>query len=357
MGYKMHSAKKVKWAILGTSFISRTMAKAIQASSAAELIAIGTGNLEKSAENAAVFAKEFSIPLIHKSYQAVLEDPNIDVVYIGLANHLHKNWIINCAKAGKHILCEKPLVPSLKDAEEVLAVVKEHNVFCMEALMYRCHPFIQQLQDLITDPEKGIGDIKSIHAIYYANFAHLENPIAGGAILNLGCYPVSLIRLIMNAEPIEINGQGVLNADKTKDHTAMLTLRFENNVIAQVSTSNNAHDTWSQFHIVGEKGILSVKTNPWMPENSNHIVINRNGVEENYYFTAEKSVYTYQIDFVSEQIRTGQYSLPEQAAGITWQHSLGNIAVLEQWKAQVNVNNPAFLKDHNENPASINFFK
>lgn len=355
MRYKMHTSNKVKWAILGTSFISRTMAKAIQASSAAELIAIGTGNLENSAENAAIFAKDFSIPTIHKSYQAVLEDPNIDAVYIGLANHLHKDWIIQCAKAGKHILCEKPLVPTLKEAEEILAAVKKYKVFCMEALMYRCHPFIQQLQSLIKDTAKGIGDIKSIHAIYYADFAHLENPIAGGAILNLGCYPVSLIRLIMNAEPTEIYGQGVLNTDKTKDHMATVTLKFENDVIAQVSTSNNAHSTWSQFHIVGKKGILSVKTNPWMPDNENHIVINRNGIEENYCFTAEKSVYTYQIDFVSEHIKTGQYVLRDQEAGITWEHSVGNIAVLEQWREQVN--NSAFLKFQTEECSSINFFK
>jgi predicted dehydrogenase len=331
----MHESRRIRWAILGTSFISRTMAEAIQSSANAALVAIGTGSLSKSAEKSAAFAKDFSIPTVHESYQAVLDDPNVDAVYIGLANHLHKDWILRCAKAGKHILCEKPLVLDLEEAEEVLAAIKKYKVFCMEALMYRCHPFIQQLQNLINDPEQGIGAIKSIHATYYAHFAHLENPLAGGAIRNLGCYPISLVRLLMNEEPIKIYGQGILSADQTKDNFAMATLMFNNHVMAQVSTSNNANTTWSQFHVVGNKGVLSVKTNPWMPGKENRVVINRNGKEEEYCFTAEKNLYTYQIDFACEHITKGQLVVNEQEEGITWQHSLGNIAVLEQWRKQV----------------------
>lgn len=350
----MHMSTKIRWAILGTSFISRTMAKAIKDSSFAELLAIGTGSLDKSAETAKAFAKDFSIPIVHKHYQAVLDDPNIDAVYIGLANHLHKDWIIRCAKAGKHILCEKPLVLDLNEAEEVLAAIKKYNVFCMEALMYRCHPFIHELQNLIKDPGQGIGRIKTIHATYYANFAHLENPIAGGAIRNLGCYPVSLIRLLMNEEPSEIQAQGLLNADETRDHTAMAILKFKNNVMAQVSTSNNT-DTWSQFHLVGEKGVLSVKTNPWMPSEENRVVINRDGIEKEYCFTAEKPLYTYQIDLVSKHIRSGQFML-DNHEGITWQHSLGNIAVLEEWRRQV-YDTVALANQKSEDYQTISFFK
>lgn len=327
-------SKVLRWAILGTSFISRTIAKAIQASAFAELTAIGTGSLENSAEKSEIFAKDFSIPTIHKNYQAVLDDPNVDVVYIGLTNHLHKEWIIRCAEAGKHILCEKPLVLNLKEAEEVLAAIKSNKVFCMEALMYRCHPFIQQLQNLIKDADEGIGDIKTIHATYYANFAHLENPIAGGAIRNLGCYPISLIRLLLDEEPIEIQAQGLLNADKTIDNIAMAILKFKkNNVMVEVSISNNSN-MWSQFHIVGNKGILSVTTNPWLPGEENLVIIKRDDKENIYRYTADKPLYTYQIDFVCEQIRTGQ--LIPNKNGITWEHSLGNIAVLEEWGRQVN---------------------
>ena len=97
----MATNNRIRWAILGTSFISRTMAEAIQSSSTGELAAIGTGKLETSAKSVAAFVRDYAIPNVHKSYQAVLDDPDIDAVYIGLANHLHKEWMIQCAQAGK----------------------------------------------------------------------------------------------------------------------------------------------------------------------------------------------------------------------------------------------------------------
>lgn len=327
----MSTARQVTWAILGTSQISKTMAHAIQASDTAKLIALGTGSLADSASKSAAFAREFSIPTVHNSYQAVLEDSDVDVIYIGLANHLHKEWIIRCAKAGKHILCEKPLVLDLDESNEIKTVINQHQVFCMEALMYRCHPFIDELQRLIYDAADGVGDIKSIHAVYYANFAKYENPIAGGAIRNLGCYPVSLIRLLLNDEPIDIQSQGVLNPAQSNENLAMAIMTFNNGVIAQVATSNNT-DTWYQFDVVGTKGVLSVKTNPWKAENESVAVIRRGDDEKTYQFTAEKSLYTYQIDAVNRHIISRQFT--PNAEAVTWEHSLGNIAVLEKWIKQ-----------------------
>lgn len=329
----MSTSRHVKWAILGTSQISRTMAEAIQNSETADLIAIGTGSLPDSADKSATFAREFSIPTVHSSYQAVLEDSDVDVIYIGLANHLHKEWIIRCAKAGKHILCEKPLVLDLKEANEIKTVINQQRVFCMEALMYRCHPFIDELIRLIKDEAKGVGAIKSIHAVYYSNFAKYENPIAGGAIRNLGCYPVSLIRLIMNQEPVSIHSQAIMNAIGTSENMATAIMRFENGVIAQVSTSNNT-DTWHQFDVVGSTGVLRVITNPWKAESENIVVIYRNGDEKTYRFFAEKSLYTYQIDTVNHHLLAQQ--LTPNLDAISWEHSLGNIATLEEWVKQAN---------------------
>lgn len=329
----MSTISTLKWAILGTSQISKTMAHAIQASDTAELIAIGTGSLPDSASKSAAFAREFSIPTVHASYQAVLEDPNVDVVYIGLANHLHKEWIIRCAKAGKHILCEKPLVLNVNEAQQIKSIIDQHQVFCMEALMYRCHPFINDLKCLIQDESNGIGDIKSIHAVYYSNFAQYENPIAGGAIRNLGCYPVSLIRLIMNQEPISIQSQAIMNAIGTSENMAAAIMRFENGVIAQVSTSNNT-DTWHQFDVVGSTGVLRVITNPWKAESENIVVIYRNGNQKIYRFFADKSLYTYQIDTVNHHLLAQQ--LTPNFDAISWEHSLGNIAALEEWVKQAN---------------------
>ena len=113
------SQERVKWGILGTSYISKVMAKAIQESSTSELTAVGS----RSLSTAQLFSEEFSIPKFYDDYQLVLNDDEVNVIYIGLPNHCHKEWIIRAALAGKHILCEKPFVVSISDAHEVISII------------------------------------------------------------------------------------------------------------------------------------------------------------------------------------------------------------------------------------------
>ena len=148
----MSLGNKIRWAILGTGFISEVMAKAIQASATSQLVAIGSRTLAFAQQ----FATSFSIPKLYNDFQLLLNDHEIDAVYIGLPNHLHKEWIIRSAQAGKHILCEKPFVLTAAEAREVIRVVEKTKVFCMEALMYRCHPFTQKLQELIQSSQVQI---------------------------------------------------------------------------------------------------------------------------------------------------------------------------------------------------------
>src|SRR3990167_4502758 len=215
----------IKWGILGTSYISEVMANAIQESQTSELVAIGS----RSITTAKNFANKFSIPRFYNDYQKLINDNDIDAIYIGLPNHLHKEWIIRCAQAGKNVLCEKPFVISIEDAREVIAVIEKTNVFCMEALMYRCHPFTKKLQELIQS--KIIGDIKLYNATYTANISDIANPTAGGSIRNLGCYPISLVRLLAKAEPIEICGSGRMSQKNETDNQASVILKFEDNSI------------------------------------------------------------------------------------------------------------------------------
>lgn len=322
----MLSSYKLKWGILGTSFISEVMAKAINDSENAELAAIGSRDKAKAAS----FAKKYNIPHSYSEYQHLLDDDSIDIVYIGLPNHLHKEWIIQCAKAGKHILCEKPLVLSFSEAEEAFSVVKQHNVFCMEALMYHCHPFTMQLKSLIN--EGTIGKIKHINAFYSANIAELANKSAGGAIRNLGCYPLSLIRLLVENEPHSIESIGQLNNDKTQDHLGITYLKFKNDTTATITTADHI-DMLSQLTVFGSEGMIEINTNPWLPGEANQITIKRGDKEEVRNFNADKSLYTYQIDTVCEQIARDLKN-PE-TPGVSWEHSLGNVSVLEKWLKQI----------------------
>jgi predicted dehydrogenase len=324
------SLSHIRWGILGTSTISEVMAQAIQESSISQLVAIGS----RSVSTGNAFANKFSIPKFYTDYQALLNDSEIDAIYIGLPNHLHKEWVIHCAQAQKHILCEKPFVISAKEAQEAFSVVEKSNVFCMEALMYCYHPLTKKLRELIQN--KVIGDIKLFNATYTANIAAVANPTAGGSIRNLGCYPISLVRLLANAEPSEITALGRVNNGIPNDNQASAILKFENQTMAVVSTADDMEMFW-QFDVYGTNGSLKMITNPWLPDRDNNKIIinynNKTSVEINV--TAEKSLYAYQIDAMSNKIRNNISTHHDE---VSWQDSLGNITVLDTWLQQVKAN-------------------
>lgn len=326
----------INWGILGSSYISEVMAHAIQESTTGKLVAIGSRSLT-TAQN---FSNKFSIPKIYDDYQKLLDNNDIDAIYIGLPNHLHKEWIIRCAHAGKHILCEKPFVISVEEAQEVISVIEKSNVCCLEALMYRYHPFTKKLQEIIQS--KIIGDVKLYNATYTAPIANIANPTAGGSIRNLGCYPISLVRLLAQAEPIEIYGTGRLNRANMTDSQASVLLKFDDESIAVVSTADDIKMAW-QFDVYGTKGFLKVVTNPWLPNGDNnriHIYLNHETAASKINVTAEKSLYTYQIDAINMQIMNNG---TDNFNKISLLDSLGNTVVLEKWLQHVK---PIDLKSH-----------
>lgn len=318
--------RTIRWGILGTHWISGVVADAIHQADGSELHAVASRDAGKARD----FAGQHAIPVHYDDYHALLTDTEVDAVYIGLPNHLHKEWMIHCAEAGKHILCEKPFVLDSGEARELIAVLMQHKVFCMEALMYRCHPFIHYLQALLAD--NIIGDIKFINAAYTANIAALANQTAGGAIRNLGCYPVSLARLLAGDEPVKISGRGELDASGRNDRFSSAIFEFGNGVMANIFTSDCVDMHW-QFDVYGSGGILSVKTNPWLPGSDNRVLLRKNDKEETLHFTSDKSLYACQIEYCAEQIKMGQLSPDDR--GVSWQHSLGNIIALEKWLAQI----------------------
>lgn len=314
--------KKINWAILGTSPISEVLANAILESEHSSLVAIGSRSSEKANE----FAAKFSIPNKYSNYYDLLSNDKIDAVYIGLPNHLHKEWIIRCAQAGKHILCEKPLVLNTWEASEAYAAVEKAQVICMEALMYRYHPLTEKLHDVIQ--EQTVGPIKLINATYTANISGVANPTAGGSIRNLGCYPVSLVRYLAKSEPIQITGFGRKNVHTKNDNQASAILKFSNDLMAVISTADDI-DTFWQFEVYGTQGCLKMLSNPWMPKQNNKIVIDKNGKHEEITVTADHSLYVYQINAMNNKIN--KLSAPE----ISWQDSLGNVRVLEKWLSSI----------------------
>lgn len=317
----------IHWGILGTSFISETMAKAIQASECGKLLAVGSRHLS----TAKPFADKFSIPVFYDNYFSLLNDPKIDAIYIGLPNHLHKEWMIEAALAGKHILCEKPLVLGVAEALEVRAAVKKARVICMEALMYRYHPLTKKIQELIEN--QILGKISLYQAVYTANIAQIANPLAGGSIRNLGCYPLSLVRLLAKAEPIEFSALGRMNQERQTDNQASLLLKFADEAMAVISTADDLEMFW-QFEVHGSKGRLELLTNPWLPEylSELRIYFDKKEQAQTIRVKAEKPLYCYQIDAVNQAI---QNKHDQEAQDLAFADSLGNVALLEKWFQQL----------------------
>ncbi len=320
--------KNINWGILGTSYISEVMANAIHKSATSQLLGIGS----RSIATAKNFSQQFSIPKIYENYQDLLNDDGIDAVYIGLPNHLHKEWILRGLEAGKHILCEKPFVISISDAREVISHVRKSNLFCVEALMYQFHPYAEKIKEIIQN--KIIGEVKLYNATYTAHIADIANPVAGGSIRNLGCYPISLVRLLADKEPIEIQGTGRFNHGNNTDNQASVILKFADDSVGVVSTADDIKMAW-QFDVYGTKGVLKVVSNPWFPsdeDNTFHIYLNNETSPIEINVKSEKSLYTYQIDFVNSRIINKDV---ESFSEKSLMHSLGNTVVLETWLQQV----------------------
>jgi predicted dehydrogenase len=200
--------EKISWGILSTSkFAMRATIPAMQKSKYSTVIGIAS----RDESQGKTVASQLGIPKIYGSYEELLADRSIDAVYIPLPNHLHVDWAIKALKAGKHVLCEKPIGLDYSDASRLEKAVKDYpKLKVMEAFMYRHHPQWIKVKELVA--ENAIGEIKAVHSLYsYYNIdtSNIRNmaDIGGGAMLDIGCYCTSLSRYVFNSEPARILGR------------------------------------------------------------------------------------------------------------------------------------------------------
>lgn len=331
---------KLAWGILGTGGIARTFARDLSQSKTGQLLAVGS----RTAEAAARFADEFAIPRRYDSYEAMLRDPEVEAVYISLPNHLHAQWVVKCAQAGKQILCEKPLATNVGEAMVAIEAARAHNVFLMEAFMYRCHPQTAKLVELIR--EKAIGEVRVIQAHFSYNLGglHLENirqqnQSAGGSIMDVGCYCASMARLIAGAatgqdfaEPLEIKAVAHIGEKSRVDEWSTAASRFPGGIVANLTcgTQVNVDNT---LRIWGSEGHILVPQ-PWKPQREgNRILVYREAKQqtEEIVVGADVPLYAVEADTVAAQIANRQ-ALPP---AMTWADSLGNMRMLDYWRKEI----------------------
>jgi len=249
--------RRLRWGILSTAAIGRLkVIPAIQRATHCEVVAIASRDEVRGARVAAAL----SIPTAHGSYEALLADPQVDAVYIPLPNHLHAEWAIAAAKAGKHILCEKPLALSSLDAERMVAAADRAGVHLMEAFMYRLHPSWVAVRDLVASGRIGrLAAVQSWFSYHNDDPSNIRNiwEAGGGALYDIGCYCIDLSRMLFDGEPERVEGLIVRDPSGRTDIITSGILAFEGG-IASFTCSTRAEDD-QRVHIYGSAGRISVE--------------------------------------------------------------------------------------------------
>jgi len=330
--------RKLRWGIIGTGGIARTLAETIPQSRTGELVAVGS----RRQETADAFGEEFQVPRRYPSYEALIADPEVDVVYNSLPNHLHAEWTIKCAQAGKHVLCEKPLASNLGQAMALIEAARHHDVFMMEAFMYRCHPQTARLAELIR--EGTIGQVRLIQANFSFDMGlkldniRQQNRAAGGGIMDVGCYTMSMARLVAGAaigeevaEPLEINGCAHIGDESRVDEWAVAAVRFPGDIVANLACGTRCA-VESGVRIWGSEGHIDVP-NPWFPgEGNSEIIVARKGEDpETVVVRADRPLYAVEVDMVAAHLEDRQAPGP----CMTWKDSLGQQQALDRWRESI----------------------
>ena len=246
----------LRWGILSTANIARTkVVPGMRRARRCEIVAIAS----REAGPAETAAAELGIPRAHASYEALLADPEVDAVYIPLPNHLHAEWSIAAARAGKHVLCEKPLALTADDAQRMIDVADAAGVTLMEAFMYRLHPSWQAVAELVALGEIGrLVSVQSWFSYFNDDATNIRNirEAGGGALFDIGCYSVNLSRLLFDAEPRHVSAALVRDPATAVDVLTSAILTFDNG-IATFTCSTRAEDD-QRVHIYGTTGRISI---------------------------------------------------------------------------------------------------
>lgn len=335
---------KIRWGIIGPGSIAKAFRGGLEGSQHGVLAAIATRNPDRPG-----LAGDFPGARIVHGYDTLLADKDIDAVYIAVPHTGHAEWAIKAAAAGKHVLVEKPFALSAHEADAVFHAHRQAGTFAGEAFMYRLHPQVAKLLDLVKSGV--IGDIRLIQSSFGFNMGRFQpehrlfaSDLAGGGIMDVGCYPISMARLLAGAaigrpfaDPVKVAGTASLNAEGTDD-VAAATLTFANGILAQVSCAVMANlDNVLRIH--GSQGRIEVPDFWFAGGNRDQglgrIDVITDGGTESISVNESAHVYSFEAEAASLAILAGKQEF--DAPGMSWDDTLGNLRVLDKWRADAGI--------------------
>jgi predicted dehydrogenase len=259
-------SEKVRWGILGAANIAiKSVIPAMQLSENCEIYAIASRDLETAKK----IANDLNIPKYYGSYKDLLKDPSIEAVYIPLPNHLHTEWTMKAAEAGKHVLCEKPLGMNAAEVRKLIEVREKTGVKIQEAFMVRTHPKWLAVRDLVKSGRIGnLNAISMFFSYFNVDKSNIRNKIevGGGALMDIGCYCVNLSRFIFDDEPIRVSSLIERDSETKIDKLTSAMLKFPRG--HATFTCSTQLVPYQRMQIIGTKGRIEVEIPVNLPPES-----------------------------------------------------------------------------------------
>ncbi|HWE96863.1 MAG TPA: Gfo/Idh/MocA family oxidoreductase [Tepidisphaeraceae bacterium] len=331
----------LRWGILGTGNIARQFAGAFGSARRGVLAAVGS----RESSSARTFAHTHRVPAHFGSYEQVLQAKDVEAVYISLPNSMHHEWTIRALEAGKHVLCEKPIASNAAQAQEMFDVARRTGRVLMEAFMYRSHPLTHAVLNAIRGG--AVGQIRLIRTSFcyrtnrIAGNIRFDPALAGGVLMDVGCYCIDFSRLIAGAEPSRIVGVGRMHASGV-DEIAAAMLEFPGDITATFSCGMSVQaDNTAQ--ICGTEGFIEIPV-PWKPRVHNatwtlaHSTPPKMDLaakatapppRQTFTVSADRELYALEADDFAQSV------LDAMPIRVSEQDTLGNMRVLDELRKQI----------------------
>jgi xylose dehydrogenase (NAD/NADP) len=324
----MTATRPFRWGVISSAQIGLNhVIPAIQNSSNGRVVCIGTPHPERAEKR----AQKLGVPRVHDSYAAVLEDPEVEAVYIPLPNSMHHEWTLRAAQRGKHVLCEKPLALTAAECREMIDACRRHGVMLMEAFMYRFHPQQAMIREVLQSGR--LGTVKLVRGAFTFRLdlsdrsnIRLSKELWGGALMDVGCYCINAARAYFAAEPLSVMATARVPSELGVDTTLHALLEFESGVAPFVVSLEMASQP--QIEIIGEQGRLEVPSCFTPGEAPPAVALTAEGKRDERALEGANS-YQLQAEAFVDAVRSGQ------PAPLSPEDGLANMLVIEAIRQSV----------------------
>ena len=323
--------RRFNWGIIGPGRIAHQFASGLRVIEEAALYAVASSSVER----AQAFAEQYASEKTYTSYEDLVNDPQVDAIYIATPHRFHFDNALHCLKAGKPVLCEKPLTVNAAEARQLIEVSRANNVFLMEALWTRYLPIYQQIRQWLE--ARAIGDLRLLVSTFGITVPQdqadrwLNPELAGGTLLDMGVYPIAVSQWVMGQMPQSFSAQAYLGRTGVDELTAGL-LMYENGVISQFNSSFIT-DGVNEFVIYGSTGHIRIHANYWAATQATLVA---NGQSLTISKPFRGSGFEYQTEEAMRCIRAGLLESP----GMSQTHTLANMELMDRIRAEIRLKYP-----------------